>query len=96
MTDAPKRVWLQSDPENVGDGFPHEDFWEYVTWCASPVNNSDLEYHLARPGQPCSTDEFLERLQTSDLDPCQWHEAIFDWSIGEFRAALDAIEGINS
>lgn len=39
--DAPKRIYLQHDPENTGEPFnaAHE-----VTWSADRINNTDIEY----------------------------------------------------
>lgn len=90
---APEKIWLQSDPENVGDGFPHEDFWEYVTWCASPINGSDLEYHLARPNQPCSTDSFLDKLfNERTLTDGDFFHRLNYWRMGNFIAAVKGLE----
>ena len=39
--DAPKRIYLQHDPEATGEPFnkAHE-----VTWAADRINDSDIEY----------------------------------------------------
>ena len=40
-SDAPKRIWLQHDPEDEGRLF--KDAGE-VTWCQDKINDSDIKY----------------------------------------------------
>lgn len=37
---APKKIYLQHDPDEMGGPFKADD----VTWCVDPINRSDLEY----------------------------------------------------
>lgn len=41
VVDAPKRIYLQHDPEKDGGAFKegHE-----ITWCTDKINDNDIEY----------------------------------------------------
>ena len=39
--DAPKRIYLQHDPENTGEPFSEAN---EVTWCTDKINDNDIEY----------------------------------------------------
>lgn len=64
VVDAPKRIWLQHDPEN--DGGPFNEAHE-VTWCADKINDNDIEYvradlHRAR------CEEYRAKLRECERD----------------------------
>ena len=50
------------------------------------------EYHLARPGQPCSTDEFLRRVVAEPRDQRELGGRILSWVSGDFTAAMEGLE----
>ena len=91
MTDAPERIWVTAR--------------EYISPAFRSFKATDLdhrnddgscdypEYHLARPGQQCSTDEFLRRLMDSQLYADEWRVAAIEkWLSGDFTAAMEGLE----
>ena len=44
MSDAPKRIWLQVDPEGERYDDPLGSDWDGVTWCQDQMNTTDVEY----------------------------------------------------
>ena len=57
--------------------------------CADTAPDSGVEYHISRPGQPCSTDEFLRLLQASEFGAWSRSMAIDEWLSGDFTAAME-------
>lgn len=55
-------------------------------------NDGLPHYHLARPTQPCSTDEFLSRLQRSKHSVYVRDEIVREWLAGDFAAAMEGLE----
>ena len=43
MGDAPKRIWLQVDPEGERYDDPLSG-WDGATWCQDQINKSDIEF----------------------------------------------------
>lgn len=79
MTDAPKRIWASRN----GLGLP---CWQTSKWDGAP------EYHLARPRQPCSTDEFLlMSVRKHAYGDYALNERLQEWLSGDFTAAMDGL-----
>lgn len=77
---APVKIYANA---SVGDG----GFWACD---ADGYDQGDChEYHLARPRQPCSTDEFLRKLQASEFGAWSRSMAIDEWLSGDFTAAME-------
>lgn len=90
MTDAPKLMHVAIHPECANR----------VAYQNIPVSHGAEhgpqskwhEYHLARPGQPCSTDEFLERLNNAAGSSEVMDRRIGWWLAGDFTAAMEGLE----
>ena len=90
MTDAPERIWVTAR--------------EYISPAFRSFKATDLdhrnddgscdypEYHLARPGQPCSTDEFLRRVVAEPRGQRELGGRILSWVSGDFTAAMEGLE----
>ena len=90
MTDAPERIWVTAR--------------EYISPAFKSLKATDLdhrnddgscdypEYHLARPGQPCSTDEFLRRVRTAATGVVDVSCRVSLWVDGDFTAAMEGLE----
>lgn len=80
MSEAPEKIWA----------VPGERRGWYAAYASDEpmMANPEWEYHLARPNQPCSTDEFLIRLMDTPLEDHWIVEAIEDWVKGNFDDAL--------
>lgn len=87
MTDAPKRIY--PSVKEVGMMTKEPDQWFNPEGCAG-------EYHLARPGQPVSTDEFLRRVFTKWDNGLITKDAVFYkieyWNDGDFTEAMEGLE----
>ena len=86
MTDAPERIWAFAadhiaEDEGGATIVAHED-----------AQLGAVEYHLARPGQQCSTDEFLRRVVAEPLDQRELGGRILSWVSGDFTAAMEGLE----
>lgn len=84
MTDAPKRIWAWGLDGNVGHATRIERIGD--------VGYSQ-EYHLAQPGQPMSTDYFIDKvLLSKGLDMEAKLNRIIWWRCGNFTAAMEGLE----
>ena len=81
MTDAPKRIWASAARPGYGE-------WQDIPYGLP----SPHEYHLARPGQPCSDLEFMQRLQASSTPPNGYVWLVARWVGGDFTAAMEGLE----
>ncbi len=59
-TDAPKKIFLQHDPEKTGEPF---DEAAEVTWCRDRINDTDIEYIRADSKMAYIRDAALEVLR---------------------------------
>ena len=86
MTDAPERIWAFAadhiaEDEGGATIVAHED-----------AQLGAVEYHLARPNQPCSTDEFLRRVRTAATGVVDVSCRVSLWVDGDFTAAMEGLE----
>lgn len=90
MTDAPKRMHVAIHPEcdnyvayqniQVGHGTEHgpQSKWH--------------EYHIARPGQPCSDLEFMRLILADGWYDRGTYESVKAWVDGDFTAAMEGLD----
>ena len=89
MTDAPKRIWATSAVCSAG---------QIICYDYDAGHGADSEYHLARPCQPCSTDEFLKRVMQwwskhpSDPSDEDLIVRLWNWHDGDFTAAMEGLK----
>jgi hypothetical protein len=55
---APKEIWLQVDPDSIGEDPEPLDEWSECTWCAESVGGAEVKYVRAD-----IADEEIERLR---------------------------------
>lgn len=98
MTDAPKRIWALSYEKNIVTCGGDDLTIRRTEWLSEPCGSAS-EYHLARPNQPCSTDEFLRRVMArgddcTDFDLVDRNSLnrIDVWLSGDFTAAMEGLE----
>lgn len=89
---APDRIWVQD-----GAGYEGEDI--LIAHDGSEIWHKcfAIEYHIARPGQPCSTDEFLRLLRDwigKDVYMRNkfYHRRVGYWLSGDFNSAMDGLK----
>ena len=85
---APEKIW--ATPDSGSD--------TYGTWdCAGfSLYGDRIEYHIARPNQPCSTDEFIIKMVEDRMDNIEAEKKYFmrmwHWASGDFEKAMEGLE----
>ena len=64
---------------------------EGVIWTMGAHAHADTFYR-ARPGQPCSADEFLRRVMSAPLSMFSMLVRVRRWVAGDFIAAMEGLE----
>lgn len=82
---APERIWATAD-----NGSDFYGVWD----CAGFGDYGDrAEYYLAREGQPCSTDYFLDKvLMDTGLDKIGKLNRIVWWRCGNYAWAMEGYQ----
>ena len=81
MSEAPEKIWADMEPgvNTHGD------------WSVSRAGGPHA-YHLARPNQPCSTDEFLRLAEDKSSKGYDISWRVVLWVDGCFTAAMEGLQ----